>query len=137
MPHLVGAVLLDAIAHRLEVPFHQILHERHQRHLRRLIVIAAIRRHLVLLEDVPVGDGHVDQQVDELLPVKPRSRLHLLQHAHELHQRVLARHALALAQLVHLLLRARQRDDLLLVVAECLQLLVLVDDVAQLAAVVV
>ena len=84
-PHLVGHILLDAVADRLEILAHQVLHERHEGNLRRLRLTHAGEGHFILLEDVLEGDGHVDQQVDELLPLKPRSHRHLLQHAHELH----------------------------------------------------
>ena len=63
----------------------------------------------------------MDKQIDKLL----------LQHLHELQQRILTGNLLFASDLLHLLFTTAQRDNLLLVLGQRLQLLVLLDDIVK------
>ena len=135
--HLVGEILHDAIVDGLEVAIHEPLREDQQRCLQRLSLIPSLHSHFIALENIVVRHRHVDQQLHELLSLTVSPFPHLLQHAHELQERILAGDLLLAPQRLDLLLGPAQRDDFLLVLAQRRKLLVFLDDRRQTVAMVV
>lgn len=77
--------------------------------------------YLVFLENIGIRNSHMNKQIDKLL----------LQHLHELQQRIFAGDLLFGSDLLHLLFTTAQRDNLLLVLGQRLQLLVLLDNIVK------